>query len=149
MKINKLYKFFNEAASGDITKLPSLSTNTNTNTNLSKTATIGVGGKNGGKSLDGIAAGTSTPYKEVNPKTETPFEKNFQNLKGLVDKARNEALNGSKYITGDAKSDLDKLIELGTMEKDDDGDIIIPFGTNMRVREDNGNFYLLKKDNED
>lgn len=146
MKINQLYKFFKESATTDITNLPTSSTQSTTDANLSKTSTLGTAGKGGGKSLDGIAAGTSTPYKEVNPKTETPFEKQFQNLKGLVEKARNEALNGSKFITGDAKSDFEKLLELGTMEKDDDGDIIIPFGSNMRVREDNGDYYLLKKD---
>lgn len=76
-----IFRILRESGLDDVTKLPDAS---DVNQSIAKTSTLGDTNKKGGKSLDGIAAGTAKPYKDVNPPQESALDKEYPDLSTLV-----------------------------------------------------------------
>lgn len=97
--------------------------------------------QNGGKNLDNIATGVSTPYK-TQQKKPTENEKRFPNLAKLVNQMKQDSLKGDKIVIGAALYELIRLVQQMNLRKDENGEMILPFGNNVRLIQRGNNFFI-------
>lgn len=106
------------------------------------TTISGQGGdKAGGKSLDNIALGITKPYKQ-DTKQPTENEKRFPNLSKLIAQMKKDSINGDKIVIGAALNELILLSQTMNLRTDENGNMILPFGNNVRVSKKGNNFFI-------
>lgn len=118
MKIKDVKRFNRllQEASRDITKL-----------------STGHDGKNG-KGADSIAVGAATPYKQKQT-NKGVFDAKFPAVANVVKRLKSDALDGDQIVSGAALAQVKTMLGILPLNKDDNGDIILPFGNNVRLKE--------------
>lgn len=110
------------------------------------TTIAGQGGdKAAGKNFDNIAAGITNPYKQQK-KEPTETQKRFPNLAKTVEDMKNNSVKGNKIIIGAALKDLQNLIQIRNLQQDENGEMILPFGDDVRLTQKGNNFFIRVKD---
>ena len=100
-----------------------------------------------GKNIDNVTLGLTTPNKEL-PKKQTVTEKQFPNLSKAVELMKKSQINGDKIIIGAALNELQMLMQIRNLRKDENGQIILPFGKDVRLVQKGNNFFMrLNKTN--
>lgn len=112
------------------------------NTSQTLTSLAGTGGnKAQGKSYDRIAAGVASPYKNTRHVTEK--EKEYPALGKIAQKLKDSAMQGDIIITGPAFTELNKFLAgSNSLKKDENGDIKLPFGDHIVLRQRGQNFFM-------
>lgn len=121
-----------------------LITEYNTSNTLTALAAPG-GNKAQGKSYDRIAAGASSPYK--NTRHVTQKEKEYPALGKIAQKLKDSSMKGDIIITGPAFNELNRLLATTSIKKDEKGDIKLPFGDHIMLRQRGQNFFMGIDDN--
>lgn len=106
------------------------------------TATTLAGGR--GKSQDGIAAGTSTPYKSVNPAPKDGPD-GYPELAKVCKAAREDALKGRHLVDGLAFNELKDLAKTDMSKPDGNGGFTLPW-RGVRLVQDGKAFYVEAKE---
>ena len=101
---------------------------------------IGSSGTSG-KSLDRIAMGLTNP-KQTNKKEPSEMEKDYPNLSKLVNQMKKDSIKGNKIVIGTALIELQRLVQLKRLKPDQNGEIILPFGKNVRLIKRGNNFFI-------
>lgn len=112
--------------------------NSKTNTTLAAPG----GDKAQGKSYDRIAAGVTSPYKNIKHITEK--EKEYPALSKIVQKLKDSQnlLQGDIIITGPAFNELNRLLVSSKPKKDENGYIKLPFGDNIVLKQQGQNYFM-------
>ena len=107
------------------------------------TLAIRGGQKAKGKNLDNILTGKTSPYKTEERKP-TKNQLNYPNLNKLIQQIKNQqnSIGGGKVVTGQALKELQSMLSTKRMKKDENGNVILPFGNDMRLKEVNGGFVI-------
>lgn len=109
------------------------------------TTIAGQGGdKAAGKNFDNIAAGITNPYKEK-IKEPTEKEKQYPNLAKSIQQMKDMQLAGNKIVIGAALNDLQKLLNNSTLQTDEQGGYILPFGDDVRLLKNGNNYFISVK----
>ena len=103
-----------------------------------------TGDKTSGKNLDNVATGVTTPTKQSIHK-QSEIEKQFPNLAKIVEQLKNSGISGNKIVVGAALNELQNLIQLRNLQKDENGEIILPFGDNVRLLQNGNNAFIYIK----
>lgn len=98
-----------------------------------------------GKGADSIAAGTASPYKKKKG-TGSPFDKKFPAVAELVKKVKDDSFNGDRVVTGAALAQLTNLVETMPLNADENGQLILPFGNNIRLKQKGQAYYIGVKE---
>lgn len=115
------------------------------NTSGKLTTLAGQGGdKAAGKNFDNIAAGITNPYKQET-KEPTEIEKQFPFLARTVTDMKKNGIKGNKVLIGSALNDLQKLTQIKNLQQDENGEIILPFGDDVRLTQKGNNFFIRLK----
>lgn len=100
------------------------------------------GGKKAqGKNYDRMAQGLSNPYAAKQDFT-TKYMKVYPTLAGMVKQLKNSALPGDKAVTGKALEELEKLLQTFNPKEDENGEIKLPFGDNIRLKVKNDKVFI-------
>lgn len=92
------------------------------------------GGKKAfGKSYDRMAQGLSDPYK-AKQDYETKYMKVYPVLGGMIKQLKNSPIVGDKVVTGKALDELNKLLSTFNPKPDENGEVKLPFGDNIRLK---------------
>lgn len=91
-----------------------------------------------GKGADAIALGIAAPYKE---KKKTPLQRRYPALASCVDRLKKDREHDI-LLTGGALAQAKRLVNLSTLGKDENGDLILPFGYNLRIRMKGKGWYI-------
>lgn len=109
------------------------------------TTITGQGGdKAAGKSLDNIAAGITNPYKQETKKP-TENQKQYPNLAKVVEQVKKDQIKGNKVVIGAALNELKMLVQNKTLRKDQNDEIILPFGNQIRLFQKGNNYFIRLK----
>lgn len=104
--------------------------------NSSKTNTTlsGKGGeKASGKNYDNIITGKANSYKAT--EYETKYAKVFPHLGEIIKKLKSESLKGGIIVIGPALAELQTLLKGYRPKQTAEGDYTLPFGDNIRMRQ--------------
>ena len=113
------------------------------------TTIAGQGGdKAAGKNFDNIAAGITNPYKQEQH-TPTQKELEYPNLAKCIKQMKDDAIQGNKILIGSALKDLNVLLNSYTPQTDENGELILPFGDNVRLTKKGNNFFIRLKSTAD
>lgn len=102
------------------------------------------GDKASGKSFDRIAAGLTTP-KQQSTREPSKTEKQFPNLAKTIEQMKNNSVKGNKVVIGVALNELKNLIQTRNLQQDENGEIILPFGDDVRLIQKGNNFFIRLK----
>jgi hypothetical protein len=103
------------------------------NTSKTNTTLAGQGGEKAtGKNYDNIITGKAQAYKHKD--YETKYGKQFPALAEMVKKLKSQAIKGEMLVNGPALLELQNLLSIRNPKKAKDGTIILPFGDNIRMR---------------
>lgn len=92
------------------------------------------GGKKAfGKSYDRMAQGLSQPYKNEQ-QYETKYMKVYPTLGGMVKQLKDSPIVGDKIVIGRAAEEMEKLLSTFNAKPDENGEIKLPFGDNIRLK---------------
>ena len=106
------------------------------------TTISGEGGeKAAGKNFDNIVAGITQPYKQQ-VKNPSQTERTYPYLAKSVQQLKNDAISGNKILIGGSLNDVKKLMQNKNLRKDQNGQIILPFGDNVRLIKNGNNFFI-------
>lgn len=109
------------------------------------TTIAGLGGdKAAGKNFDNIAAGITNPYKQEN-KQPSEIEKTYPQLAKIINQMKKDQIKGNKVVIGGALNELKLLIQSKTLRKDQNGQMILPFGDQIRLTQKGNNFFIRLK----
>lgn len=110
------------------------------------TTIAGQGGeKAAGKNFDNIAAGITNPYKQEQ-RTPTQKELEYPQLTKCVQQMKDNAIKGNKVVIGGALNDLQLLLQNHTPQMDQNGEMILPFGDDVRLIQRGNNYFIRLKD---
>lgn len=110
------------------------------------TTIAGQGGdKAAGKNFDNIAAGITNPYKQEQH-TPTQKELEYPQLAKCVQQMKDNAIKGNKVVIGGALNDLQMLLQNHTPQVDQNGEMILPFGDDVRLIQRGNNYFIRLKD---
>lgn len=112
------------------------------NKDITKLTTGGAQGKNG-KGADSIATGAATPYK--NTQSKNIFDKKFPAISNVIKRMKKDGLKGDQVVSGAALAQVKNMLGVLPINKDENGDYILPFGNNIRLKERKGLFYIGMK----
>lgn len=119
----------------------------NTSNTLTSLAAPG-GNKAQGKSYDRIAAGAASPYK--NERHITEKEREYPALGKIAQKLKDSSMQGDIIITGPAFTELNRMLATTNFKKDVNGDIKLPFGDHIVLRQHGQNYFMgINDDNEE
>lgn len=104
----------------------------NNSDNLVNISAMG-GDKAWGKSYDRMAQGLSQPYKNDDT-YETKYAKVYPYLWSIVKRIKEAAIPGDILVTGKALDELNKLLSTFNPKADDNGEVGLPFGDNIRLK---------------
>lgn len=110
------------------------------NTKSGVTLAAPGGKKASGKNYDNMATGQSQPYK--NDEYKTKYEKIYPQLGLIVKKLRNSAIKGDIIVTGAALKELGQLIQTYQPKVQDNNEVSMPFGDNIRLKVRGDKFFL-------
>lgn len=113
------------------------------NKDITKLTTGGAQGKNG-KGADSIATGAATPYKKTQSK-ESIFDKKFPAITNVIKRMKKDGLKGDQVVSGAALAQVKNMLGVLPINKDENGDYILPFGNNIRLKERKGLYYIGMK----
>lgn len=117
------------------------------NQTQANTMLAGMGGsKASGKSFDSIAVGGANPYKGMQNIRKNKLNNAYPNIMQLIDKIKKDSIGGDAIITGGALSELNKFMDHENLQQDENGDYIIPFAKNIRLKIRNNSFFLGEKE---
>ena len=102
------------------------------------------GDKASGKSFDRVAAGLTTP-KQQSTREPSETEKQFPNLAKTIEQMKNNSVKGNKVVIGIALNELKNLIQMKNLQQDENGEIILPFGDDVRLTQKGNNFFIRLK----
>lgn len=102
------------------------------------------GDKAAGKSFDRVAAGLTTP-KQQSTREPSETEKQFPNLAKTIEQMKNNSVKGNKVVIGVALNELKNLIQMRNLQQDENGEIILPFGDDVRLMQKGNNFFIRLK----
>lgn len=106
------------------------------------TTISGKGGKKAaGKNFDNIAAGQTNPYKTK--EYDTKYMKMYPSLSTLVKHFRENNEHTQHLINGLALQELQKLAQNFRFKTDSDGNYILPFGDNIRLKKVGNNLFMF------
>ena len=109
------------------------------------TTIAGQGGdKAAGKSFDNIAAGITDPYKQEN-KEPTEIQKQYPQLAKVINQMKKDQIKGNKVVIGGALNELKMLVQNKTLRKDENNEIILPFGDQIRLIQKGNNYFIRLK----
>lgn len=111
----------------------------NTSQTLTSLAASG-GNKAQGKSFDRIAAGAASPYK--NTKHVSEKEKEYPALGKISQRLKDSAFTGDIIITGPAFTELNRLLATTSFKKDEMGNIKLPFGDHVVLKQKGQNYFM-------
>lgn len=93
-----------------------------------------LGGKRAwGKSYDRMAQGLSDPYKNDDTYA-TKYAKVYPYLWSIVKRVKESAMPGDILVTGKAIDELNKLLSTFNPKANDNGEVGLPFGDNIRLK---------------
>lgn len=104
----------------------------NTSDNLVNVSGMG-GDKAWGKSYDRMAQGLSKPYKNKDT-YEVKYGKVYPALWSIVKRIKESAMPGDILVTGKALNELNKLLSTFEPKADENGEVGLPFGDNIRLK---------------
>lgn len=101
----------------------------------------------GGKSFAQIATGNASPYivKGKGDKKPSANELKYSALAKLIADMKSNAIKGNKLVLGAAKTQLEKMLSSRTPKTDQNGDIVLPFGKDVRVSKTGNNYFIRLK----
>lgn len=102
------------------------------------------GDKAAGKSFDRVAAGLTAP-KQQSTREPSETEKQFPNLAKTIEQMKNNSVKGNKVVIGIALNELKNLIQMKNLQQDENGEIILPFGDDVRLTQKGNNFFIRLK----
>lgn len=102
------------------------------------------GNKAAGKSFDRVAAGLTTP-KQQSTREPSETEKQFPNLAKTIEQMKNNSVKGNKVVIGIALNELKNLIQMRNLQQDENGEMILPFGDDVRLIQKGNNFFIRLK----
>ena len=102
------------------------------------------GDKASGKSFDRVAAGLTAP-KQQSTREPSETEKQFPNLAKTIEQMKNNSVKGNKVVIGIALNELKNLIQMKNLQQDENGEIILPFGDDVRLTQKGNNFFIRLK----
>lgn len=102
------------------------------------------GDKAAGKSFDRVAAGLTAP-KQQSVREPSETEKMFPNLSKTIQDMKNNSVKGNKVVIGVALNELKKLIQLRNLQQDENGEMILPFGDDVRLLQNGNNYFIRLK----
>ena len=102
------------------------------------------GDKAAGKSFDRVAAGLTTP-KQQSTREPSETEKQFPNLAKTIEQMKNNSVKGNKVVIGIALNELKNLIQMRNLQQDENGEMILPFGDDVRLTQKGNNFFIRLK----
>lgn len=102
------------------------------------------GDKAAGKSFDRVAAGLTAP-KQQSTREPSETEKLFPNLSKTIQDMKNNSVKGNKVVIGVALNELKKLIQLRNLQQDENGEMILPFGDDVRLLQNGNNYFIRLK----
>ena len=106
------------------------------------TTIAGQGGeKAAGKNFDNIAAGITKPYKQAQH-TPTQKELEYPQLAKCIQQMKDNAVKGNKVVIGGALRDLQLFLQNHTPQTDQNGEMMLPFGDNVRLTQKGNNFFI-------
>lgn len=97
----------------------------------------------GGKNLDNIATGVTNQY--ATNKSTNKQDSNYPKLTKLVQQIKNDSFKGDKIVTGLALQELMQIIQSSNIKYDENGQIILPIGKNVRLIQRGNNFFINLK----
>lgn len=101
--------------------------------------------KSTGKGADAIAVGAATPYKMNNTSKTDIFSKQYPALGKIIQRIKDDSLKGDVIVQGTALLQLEEMLKLMEINCDNDGEVILPFGQGIRLRQKNGAYYIGRK----
>ncbi len=102
------------------------------------------GDKAAGKSFDRVAAGLTAP-KQQSTREPSETEKQFPNLAKTVEEMKANQIQGNKIVIGAALNDLRKLVQIRNLKQDGNGEMILPFGDDIRLIQKGNNYFIRYK----
>lgn len=102
------------------------------------------GDKAAGKSFDRVAAGLTAP-KQQSTREPSETEKQFPNLAKTIEQMKNNSVKGNKVVIGIALNELKNLIQMRNLQQDENGEMILPFGDDVRLTQKGNNFFIRLK----
>lgn len=102
------------------------------------------GDKAAGKSFDRVAVGLTAP-KQQSTREPSETEKQFPNLAKTIEQMKNNSVKGNKVVIGIALNELKNLIQMRNLQQDENGEIILPFGDDVRLTQKGNNFFIRLK----
>lgn len=102
------------------------------------------GDKAAGKSFDRVAAGLTAP-KQQSTREPSETEKQFPNLAKTVEEMKANQIQGNKIVIGAALNDLRKLVQIRNLKQDENGEMILPFGDDIRLIQKGNNYFIRYK----
>lgn len=104
-------------------------------------------GNTGGKTFTSIASGDAQPYKfTTQSRIKKQYSTKYPSVIQLIDKVKGDSIGGDVIVNGAALAELDKIMNRENLQQDENGDFIIPFAKNIRLKEKNGVFYIGTKE---
>lgn len=104
-------------------------------------------GNTGGKTFTSIASGNAQPYKaSTQSNVKKHYNTKYPNLMQLVNKVKDDSMGGDVIVNGGALGEVQKIINTENLQEDENGDLIIPFAKNLRLKDRNNVIYLGEKD---
>ena len=58
---------------------------------------------------------------------------------------KKNSIKGNKVLIGSALNDLQKLTQIKNLQQDENGEIILPFGDDVRLTQKGNNFFIRLK----
>lgn len=107
----------------------------------------GTGGENAsGKSFDSIAVGGANPYKGMQNIKKNKYNNQYPNIMQLIDKVKSNSIGGDIIVNGPALAEINLFMDRENLQEDENGDYIIPFAKNIRLKLRNNSFFIGEKE---
>lgn len=90
------------------------------------------GDKATGKVYDNIITGEAQPYKTK--EYETKYARQYPALAAIVKRIKNDSFKGDVIVTGKALVELGQLLQQYKPKTQENGEVSLPFGDNVRVK---------------
>lgn len=69
-------------------------------------------------------------------------------MANVVKKLKTDSLDGDQIVTGAALAQVNNMLSILPLNKDENGDYILPFGNKIRLKNRQGVYYIgLKEEN--